>query len=133
MKFITNLFKNKIIFYLAFVLLFIFISYSLFNKYKETYSRNRNRNRNVNRNANRNVNRNKKNNNRQRSKPNNKRIACSKFINPNDCVKRLQNCMWYKNTGQCLNKKKCSIPINKCKNNFYCNWNDSTNACEFKP
>ena len=129
MKFITNLIKNKRIFYLAFVLLFIFISYSLFNKYKETYSRNRNRNRNVNRNANRN----KKNNNRQRSKPNNKRIACSKFINPNDCAKRLQSCMWYKNTGQCLNKKKCSIPINKCKNNFYCNWNDSTNACEFKP
>jgi regulatory protein YycI of two-component signal transduction system YycFG len=123
MKFITNLFKNKIIFYLAFVLLVIFISYSLFNKYKETYSRNRNRI----------GNRNKKNNKKQRSKPNNKRIACNKFIKPNDCVKRLQNCMWYKNTGQCLNKKKCSIPINKCKNNFYCNWNDSTNACEFKP
>ena len=123
MKFITNLFKYKIIFYLAFVLLIIFISYSLFNKYKETYSRNRNRI----------GNRNKKNNKKQRSKPNNKRIACNKFIKPNDCVKRLQNCMWYKNTGQCLNKKKCSIPINKCKNNFYCNWNDSTNACEFKP
>jgi len=112
MNFITNLIKylikNKRIFYLAFALLIIFISYSLFNKYKETYSRNRNRY-------------------RKNIKP------CYKVFNRKNCMERVHRCIWYKNTGQCLHKNTCNKNNRQCKNSFYCKWNDNNNACEFKP
>lgn len=61
-----------------------------------------------------------------------RRRQCRHF-NYKNCMKRAHQCIWYRNSQQCIHKNLCKLGSNRCNNNFYCNWNKLNNVCEFKP
>jgi hypothetical protein len=136
MKFITNLLQNKqnkMIFYLAFVLLLIFISYNLFNNYRFTPLKN--------------------SNDAPRERPilnllgykmckgitykegntQNNKLTCN-TMNNQTCLSNAGICDWNSKLYQCSNKHNCYDINNEnnCKQQQNCMWDNTKNTCNIK-
>ena len=112
MKFITNLFKNKMIFYLAFVLLVISISYNLFNTYTLTMCKGITYKEGITQNN----------------------VSSCNIMNKMECLSNAGYCDWNSKLYQCSNKHNCYDINNKpsCNQQKYCSWNNYMNTCNIK-
>jgi len=115
MKFITNLLQNKqnkMIFYLAFVLLLIFISYNLFNNYTFTMC---------------------KGITYKEGNTQNNKLTCN-TMNNQTCLSNTGICDWNSKLYQCSNKHNCYDINNEnsCKQQKNCMWDNSKNTCNIK-
>ena len=126
MKFITNIFKNKeILIYLVILIIVIFIIYYLFS-YKDNYIQQHINNKYIE----------GLNLEPLMSKRNyygSQNPNCKYHNNKKKCFYNSHQCIWYANTERCINKNTCNVNEKKCKNNFYCNWNQYSKTCQFKP